>query len=59
MKKANKSKRPISAEYIARQAERGEDISEYFTNKGRLMPAIHKVDLDLTESVLSELDEIC
>jgi len=58
MKKATKSKRPVSAEAIARRAEQGQDISEYFTNKGRMMPAIRQINLDLSEPVLSELDEV-
>ena len=58
MKRATKSKRPVTAESIARRAEHGEDVSEYFTNKGRIMPAIRKVDLDLTDPVLNELDEV-
>ncbi len=58
MKKMPKSKRPISADAIARQAEHGEDVSKYFTNDGRMMPAIRRVDVDLTEPVLNELDDV-
>jgi hypothetical protein len=58
MKKVPRAKRPISAESIARQAERGQDVSEFFTNRGRMMPAIQQVDVDLTEPFLSELDEV-
>jgi len=57
MKKAPKSKRPISAESIARRAEQGKDVSEYFTNRGRMMPVIQRVDVDFTEPVLNELDK--
>ncbi len=51
-------KRPISADAIARRAERGQDVSKYFTNRGRTMPAIQHVDVDLTEPVLDELDDV-
>jgi hypothetical protein len=52
-----KSKRPVSAESIARRAERGEDVSMYFTNKGKMMPAIQRVEVDFTEPIIDELDE--
>ena len=57
MKRASKSKRTISAEAIAKQAERGKDISMYFTNKGKMMPAIQRVDVDFTEPIIDEIDE--
>jgi hypothetical protein len=31
--------RKVSAEMIARKAERGEDVSRFFTNTGHVMPA--------------------
>jgi hypothetical protein len=40
MKRTSKTKRPISAESIARLADKGEDISSYFTNKGKMMPPL-------------------
>jgi hypothetical protein len=36
-------KKPISAEKIAKMTDRGEDISPFFTNKGKMMPPIGKV----------------
>ena len=57
MKRMPKSKRPVSAESIARRAERGEDVSSYFTNRGQMMPAIQPIDVDFTKPVLDELDE--
>src|SRR5712692_6851459 len=57
MKRASKSKRAVSAESIAKQAERGKDISMYFTNKGKIMPAIQRVEIDFTEPIIDELDE--
>ena len=56
MPKTNKAARPISADKIAEMADRGEDISRFFTNKGRMMPAIQRVNVDLTEPMLKELD---
>jgi len=43
MRKTSKNKRPVSAESIARLADKGEDVSSYFTNKGRMMPPIEVV----------------
>jgi hypothetical protein len=37
MKKTPKRKRPITAESIARLAEKGNDVSAYFTNQGKMM----------------------
>ena len=43
MKNAPKSKRPISAEAIARQADRGKDVSKHFTNQGRMVSPVLNV----------------
>lgn len=51
------SKRPPTAEEIAEMATRGEDISAYFTNKFTVVRPVHRVDVDLTRSMLRELDE--
>lgn len=57
MKKTLK-KRPVSAETIAKEAEQGENISKYFTNRGEMMsPAIQRVNLDVTKNMLKELDD--
>ncbi|OGQ61959.1 MAG: hypothetical protein A3G92_06960, partial [Deltaproteobacteria bacterium RIFCSPLOWO2_12_FULL_38_8] len=51
-------KRMISATAIAREAEKGKDISRHFTNKGKMMPpAIQRVNLDVTRNMLKELDD--
>ncbi len=52
----NKNSVP-SAEGIARRAGRGEDISRFFTNQGRMMPPIQRVNVDFTAPMLSELDK--
>ena len=57
MKKTPKSGKPVSAEVIAKLAERGKDVSKYFTNKGRMMPPIQRVNIDFTQAMLNELDE--
>ena len=56
MKNTLKRTKAISAEAIARRAERGEDISRFFTNSGRMMGPIRRVNVDFTRPMLSELD---
>lgn len=45
-----------TAEEIAEMASRGEDISAYFTNKFTVVRPVRRVNLDLTEGMLRELD---
>jgi len=57
MKNTARIKKPISAEAIARMADRGEDISRFFTNDGKMMPPlIKRVNVDFTPSMVKELD---
>ena len=56
MKSTRKLKRPVAAESIARMADKGKDISRFFTNKGRMMSPIQRVNVDFTATMLSELD---
>jgi hypothetical protein len=56
MPKTNKPRKPVSADAIAEMADRGENISRFFTNKGTMMPAIQRVNVDFTEPMLKELD---
>ena len=58
MKNTRKQSRRVSAESIARLAERGKNVSRFFTNSGRMMPPIQRVNVDLTALMLSELDGI-
>jgi hypothetical protein len=37
MKQTRESKKAPSAESIARMADRGEDVSRFFTNRGKMM----------------------
>jgi hypothetical protein len=58
MSRTAKAKRkPASAEAIARAADAGEDVSRHFTNRGRMMPAIQRVNVDFNSKMLAELDE--
>ena len=56
MKNTHRHRRPISADAIARLADQGKDVSRFFTNTGRMMGPIHRVNVDLTSSMLEELD---
>lgn len=56
MKKTRDTSKPVSAESIARRADRGENVSRFFTNAGRMMPPIQRVNVDFTAPMLSELD---
>jgi hypothetical protein len=57
MTQASKTKKPISAESIARMADRGEDVSGFFTNRGKMMQPIQRVNVDFTAAMLQELDQ--
>ena len=53
----NTSKASLSADEIAEKASRGEDVSEYFTNKFTVVRPVRRVNVDLTHGMLRELDE--
>lgn len=57
IKNTRNRKKPVSAEAIARIAEQGKDVSRYFTNKGRMMAPIQRVNVDFTSHMLEELDQ--
>ena len=57
MKRTRKAKKVPSAETIARIADRGQDVSRYFTNRGRMMLPIQRVNVDFTAPMLQELDQ--
>jgi hypothetical protein len=46
----------VPADAIACQADRGKDISLFFTNAGRMMGSIQRVNVDFTATMLRELD---
>jgi uncharacterized DUF497 family protein len=56
MKKIRKPSKPISAEAIARLADQGKDISGFFKGQGRMVQPIQRVNVDLTATMLKELD---
>ena len=58
MKSIHKSKAVPTAEKIAQMADKGEDVSGHFTNHGRMMPAIRRVNVDFAENMLRELDSL-
>jgi hypothetical protein len=49
-------RRTPSADEIAVRADRGEDISSYFTNKFTVVRPIRRVNIDLTQGMLRDLD---
>ena len=57
MKNARRRRKAISAEAIARLADEGQDVSRFFTNAGRMMGPIQRVNVDLAPGMLEELDK--
>jgi hypothetical protein len=47
-----------TAEEIAERADRGEDISEHFTNSGRMRKPVQRVNVDFSVEMLRELDAV-
>jgi hypothetical protein len=47
----------VSPEKIAEMATRGEDVSPYFSNQFQVVRPVRRVNIDLTEGMLRELDE--
>ena len=56
MKSTRRKTRAVPAEAIAREAQRGKDVSHFFTNAGRMMEPIQRVNVDFTATMLRELD---
>lgn len=56
MKSNRKHKRRASADFIARLADKGQDVSRFFTNRGKMMRPIQRVNVDFSEPMLEELD---
>ena len=56
MKKTPNRRKAVSAESIGKRAERGEDVSRYFTNTGRMMAPVQRVNVDFSQDMLQELD---
>ena len=56
MKNNRRNRRAVSADAIARLADQGKDVSRFFTNTGRMMGPIQRVNVDLASGMLEELD---
>lgn len=54
---ATKSKAKATADEIAEMATRGEDVSRFFTNEFTIVRPVKRVNVDLTQGMLRELDE--
>jgi hypothetical protein len=54
--KKTRSKSAVTAESIARMADEGKSVSRFFTNAGRMMTPVQRVNVDFTASMLNELD---
>ena len=52
----NKSKSTPTADEIGEMATRGEDVSKFFTNNFTVVRPIRRVNLDITQGMLRELD---
>ena len=50
------SRSVATAESIARMADKGKDASRFFTNAGRMIKPVQRVNVDFTASMLEELD---
>jgi hypothetical protein len=55
--RSSRAKKPLSADAIGKLAAAGEDVSAHFTNRGRMMPAVQRVNVDFTSEMLADLDE--
>ena len=56
MKSTRKPEKSTSVEQIARMAERGNDVSRFFSNDGKIMGPIQRVNVDFASPMLQELD---
>jgi hypothetical protein len=53
MKSNRRTEKQVSAEAMAQMADKGEDISRFFTNDGKMMPPLVKrVNVDLRGTML-------
>ena len=55
MPKTLESPKPPTADEIAELADRGENVSRFFTGKGKMMPPIQRVNVDFALPMLQEL----
>ena len=57
-KSMKKTADKLSAEDIAVMADRREDVSKHFTNKGTMKKPVQRVNVDFTTDMLYELDQL-
>jgi hypothetical protein len=57
MPKTLESPKPLTADEIAELADAGENVSRFFTGKGKMMPPIQRVNVDFALPMLQELDD--
>ncbi len=53
----SRSKKSPTADEIAGIATRGEDVSKFLTNQFTVVRPVRRVDVDLTQGILREIDE--
>lgn len=53
--RSSRKKQP-DAETIAKMADKGQDVSSFFTNAGKMMLPVQRVNVDFTAPMLEELD---
>ncbi len=56
MKKTLKAAKAPTAEGLARMADSGKNISGFFTNSGKMMKPVQRVNVDFSARMLEELD---
>ena len=56
MKKTRSSAKPVTADAIARLADKGHDVTGFFRGEGRMVQPIQRVNVDVTAGMLQELD---
>ncbi len=57
MNSTSKKKKSVGPEAIARLADRGGNVSRFFTNQGRMLAPIQRVNVDFAAPMLSELND--
>jgi hypothetical protein len=59
MKKiSKKGSKKITADEIAKKADKGQNISKFFSNSGKMKNPVQRVNVDFTQSMLDELDSL-
>jgi hypothetical protein len=59
MKKISKKTiKKISADEIAKKADKGQNVSKYFSNSGKMKNPVQRVNVDFSHSMLDELDSL-